>query len=34
MRNTGNDTEAQTMWSREQEVSKWVSSPEFQRIAA
>ena len=34
MRNNGNDTEAQTMWSREQEVSKWVSSPEFQRIAA
>ena len=34
LRNTGNDTEAQSMWSREQEVSKWISSPEFQRIAA
>ena len=34
LRNTGNDTTAQSMWSREQEVSKWISSPDFQRIAA
>ena len=34
LRNTGNDTAAQSMWSREQEVSKWISSPDFQRIAA
>ena len=34
MRNTGNDTQAQTMWNREQEVSKWVSSPQFKQLAA
>ena len=27
VRNTGNDTKAVTMWKREQEVVKWISSP-------
>jgi hypothetical protein len=34
LRNTGNDTEAQSMWAREQEVAKWIDSPQFQAIAA
>ena len=34
MRNTGNDTQAQTMWTREQEVSKWISSPQFKQLVA
>jgi hypothetical protein len=34
LRNTGNDTVAQSMWAREQEVAKWISSPQFQAIAA
>lgn len=34
LRNTGNDTAAQSMWKREQEVSKWVSSPEFSQLVA
>ena len=34
LRNTGNDTEAQSMWSREQEVSKWISTPQFRAITA
>ena len=29
LRNTGHDTQAINMWSREQEVSKWVSSNQF-----
>ena len=34
LRNTGNDTAAQTMWLREQEVSKWISTPEFRSLVA
>ena len=34
LRNTGNDTVAQSMWAREQEVAKWISSPQFQAVAA
>ena len=34
LRNTGNDTKAVSMLAREQEVSKWVSSPEFLQLAA
>ena len=34
LRNTGNDTEAQSMWAREQEVAKWIDSPQFQAVAA
>ena len=34
LRNTGNDTKAVSMLAREQEVSKWVSSPEFLELAA
>ena len=34
IRNTGNDTKAVSMLAREQEVSKWVSSPEFLQLAA
>lgn len=29
LRNTGNDTQATSMWGREQEVSKWVSDNRF-----
>jgi hypothetical protein len=32
-RNTGKDTKAVTMWKREEEVSKWVSSPQFKALA-
>lgn len=34
LRNTGKDTAAQSMWSREQEVSKWISTPEFRQLVA
>ena len=34
MRRTGNDTGAITMFKRENEVAKWISSPKFQQIAA
>ena len=32
LRQTGNDTSAQSMWRREQDVSKWVSSQEFKAL--
>ena len=32
IRNTGFDTKAETMWRREQEVSKWISSPQFKEL--
>jgi len=34
LKNTGNDTQAVSMWSREQEVSKWVSDPKFITLEA
>ena len=34
LRNTGNDTQAISMWSREQEVSKWVSDKRFKMLEA
>jgi len=34
IRNTGKDTQTETMWKREQEVAKWVSSPEFKSLLA
>ena len=34
LRNTGHDTQAINMWSREQEVSKWVSSNQFRVLEA
>ena len=34
LRNTGNDTQAISMWSREQEVSKWVSDQRFIELEA
>jgi hypothetical protein len=34
LRNTGHDTQAINMWSREQEVSKWVSSKQFRVLDA
>lgn len=34
LRNTGRDTHAQSMWTREQEVSKWVSSNTFRHLQA
>lgn len=32
IRNTGFDTKAETMWKREQEVAKWISSPQFKSL--
>jgi hypothetical protein len=32
IRNTGFDTKAETMWKREQEVAKWISSKPFQDL--
>jgi hypothetical protein len=34
MRNTGFDTEAKTMFSREHEVSKWIATPTFKQLVA
>jgi len=34
LKTTGNDTQAISMWSREQEVSKWVSDPKFITLEA
>ena len=34
MRNTGNDTQAQTMWLREQEVAKWIATHQFNLLVA
>ena len=34
LRNTGNDTNSVSMWLREQEVTKWVSSPQFKELVA
>tara|TARA_R100000935_G_scaffold55905_1_gene86490 strand:- start:2497 stop:3324 length:828 start_codon:yes stop_codon:yes gene_type:complete len=34
LRNTGHDTQAISMWSREQEVSKWVSNDRFRLLEA
>ena len=34
LRNTGNDTQAISMWSREQEVSKWISDARFKMLEA
>ena len=34
LRNTGKDTVSQSMWAREQEVSKWISTPEFKKLVA
>jgi len=34
MRNTGLDTAAQTMYEREHEVSKWISTPTFKQLVA
>ena len=33
LRNTGNDTQAVSMFAREQEVSKWISTPQFLEVA-
>ena len=34
LRNTGHDTQAVSMWNREHEVAKWISSPQFSQLAA
>jgi len=34
LRNTGNDTQAKSMWDREQEVAKWTSTPQFRQLVA
>ena len=32
LRKTGNDTQAQSMFRREQDVSKWISTPQFRAL--
>ena len=32
LRDTGNDTQAQSMFRREQDVSKWISTPQFRAL--
>ena len=32
LRNTGGDTQAESMWKREQEVSKWISNDNFKSL--
>ena len=32
LKEMGNDTESLSMWAREQEVSKWISSNEFKKL--
>jgi hypothetical protein len=32
LKNMGNDTESLSMWNREQEVSKWISSNAFKKL--
>jgi len=34
LRNTGRDTAPQSMWARENEVTKWISTPEFKKLLA
>ena len=34
LRNTGKDTESQSMWAREHEVTKWISTPQFKQLVA
>ena len=34
LRNTGHDTRAESMWKREQEVAKWINSPQFKQLVA
>ena len=34
LRNTGRDTSAQSMWARENEVTKWLSTPDFKKLVA
>jgi hypothetical protein len=34
LRKTGNDTQAKSMWDREQEVAKWTSTPQFRQLVA
>ena len=34
LKNTGNDTAATSMWSREQEVAKWIATPQFRQLSS
>lgn len=34
LRRTGNDTQAQNLWKREQEVAGWVNTPQFREMVA
>ena len=34
LRNTGKDTASQSMWARDSEVTKWISTPEFKKLVA
>ena len=34
LRRTGNDTQAQSLWKREQDVAGWINTPQFRELAA
>ena len=34
LRNTGNDTQAVSMFNRENQVSQWIASPVFRQLEA
>jgi len=34
LRNTGKDTDAVSMWEREEKVSRWVDSKQFKELLA
>jgi hypothetical protein len=34
LRNTGNDTNAVSMFSREHDVSRWIETPQFRQLVA
>jgi hypothetical protein len=34
LRRTGNDTQAQSLWKREQDVAKWINTPQFRELVA
>ena len=34
LRNSGKDTASESMWARESEVTKWISTPEFKQLVA
>ena len=34
LRRTGNDTQAQSLWKREQDVAGWINTPQFRQLVA